>query len=130
MTDVSYVLLKYLHISSAAASYLLFLLRGIWMLRDSPIMRQRWVKTTPHLIDTVLLGSALTLAYTTGQYPFADSWLTAKVAALLLYIALGFVALKYGRSKAVRLSAWLAAQAVFGYIVLVAMKHDPLPFFL
>jgi len=126
---VSYALLKHLHISCAAASYALFLLRGIWMLRDSPVMRRRWVKIVPHAIDTVLLASAVALAWTIGQYPFAENWLTAKVAALLLYIALGFVALRYGRNKTVRLGAWLAAQAVFGYIVLVALNHDPLPFF-
>jgi uncharacterized membrane protein SirB2 len=126
--DVSYTLLKHLHITFAATSYALFLLRGIWMLRDSAIMRQRWVKIVPHMVDTVLLGSAVALAWTIGQYPFVDSWLTAKVTALLLYIALGFVALKYGRSKTMRVSAWLAAQAVFGYIALVALRHDPLPF--
>ncbi|HCI14855.1 MAG: regulator SirB [Gallionellales bacterium GWA2_60_142] len=125
---MSYALLKHLHISCAAASYTLFLLRGIWMLRDSAIMRQRWVKIVPHMVDTVLLGSAVALAWTIGQYPFVDSWLTAKVTALLLYIALGFVALKYGRSKTMRVSAWLAAQAIFGYIALVALRHDPLPF--
>ena len=126
--DVSYALLKHLHISCAAASYALFLLRGIWMLRDSTVMRRRWVRIVPHMVDTVLLASAVALAWTIGQYPFADTWLTAKVTALLLYIALGFVALKYARSGAVRLVAWLAAQAVFGYIVLVALNHDPLPF--
>ncbi len=126
---MSYALLKHLHISCAAASYALFLLRGIWMLSDSPIMRRRWVKLVPHTIDTGLLASAIALAYTIGQYPLAESWLTAKVAALLLYIALGLVALRYGKNKAVQLSAWLAAQAVFGYIVLVALNHDPLPFF-
>lgn len=126
---MSYVLLKHLHVTCAATSYALFLLRGIWMLRGSALMGQRWVKVVPHMVDTVLLGSAVALAWTIGQYPFVDGWLTAKVAALLLYIALGFVALKYGRSKTVRLSAWLAAQAVFGYIVLVALHHDPMPFF-
>lgn len=126
---MSYALLKHLHVTCAAASYALFLLRGIWMLRGSAMMRQRWVKIVPHMVDTLLLGSALALAWTIGQYPFVDSWLTAKVTALLLYIALGFIALKYGRTRAVRLGAWLAAQAVFGYIVLVALHHDPMPFF-
>ncbi|HZW26178.1 MAG TPA: SirB2 family protein [Gallionella sp.] len=126
---MSYALLKHLHVSCAAASYALFLLRGIWMLRGSAMMRQRWVKIVPHMVDTVLLGSAVALAWTIGQYPFVDGWLTAKVAALLLYIALGFIALKYGQGRTVRLGAWLAAQAVFGYIVLAALHHDPLPFF-
>jgi uncharacterized membrane protein SirB2 len=92
-------------------------------------MRRRWVKIVPHAIDATLLASAVALAWTMGQYPFADGWLTAKVGALLLYIALGFVALKFGRNRRERLAAWLAAQAVFGYIVLVALNRDPVPFF-
>jgi uncharacterized membrane protein SirB2 len=124
---VSYILIKNLHITCAAASYTLFLLRGIWTLRGSPIMRQRWVRIVPHVVDTVLLSSAIALAYSIGQYPFVDGWLTAKVLALLLYIGLGFIALKYGKSRRIRLSAWLAAQAVFLYIVLVAVSHDPFP---
>jgi len=123
-----YPFLKTLHISCAALSYTLFFLRGIWMLRGSPVMRQRWVKIVPHLVDSVLLASAIALAIILEQYPFVDSWLTAKVLALLLYIGLGFVALKYGRNKAERLSAWLAAQAVFAYIVLVAINHNPFAF--
>jgi uncharacterized membrane protein SirB2 len=126
---VSYTLLKHLHVSCAAASYALFFMRGIWMLRDAPVMRRRWIKIVPHAIDTVLLASAVALAWTIGQYPFADGWLSAKVAALLLYIALGFVALKYGRNRRERLAAWLAAQAMFGYIMLVALNRDPVPFF-
>lgn len=125
---MSYLLLKYLHMICAAASYALLFLRGLWMLRESPVMRQRWVRIVPHLIDTLLLSSAIALAMTIGQYPFVNGWLTAKVVALLLYIALGFVALKYGRSRNARLAAWIAAQLVFGYIVLVAINRDPLPF--
>jgi uncharacterized membrane protein SirB2 len=57
-----------------------------------------------------------------------DAWLTAKVIALLLYIGLGFVALRYGQSKTIRLSAWIIAQLVFTYIMLVAINHNPWPF--
>lgn len=124
---MSYLLLKTLHISCAATSYTLFLLRGIWLLKGSPLMRQRWVKIAPHLVDTVLLSSAIALAYLLGVSPLSDNWLAAKLIALLLYIALGFVALKYARTRSTRLIAWLAAQAVFGYIVLVAIHHNPLP---
>jgi uncharacterized membrane protein SirB2 len=46
----------------------------------------------------------------------------------VLYIVLGSVALKYGRSKTIRMVAWFAALAVFVYIVLVAARHNPLPF--
>lgn len=125
---MSFLLLKGLHVTCAVTSYTLFLLRGIWSLRDSPIMKLRWVRIVPHVVDTLLLASAIALAVAIQQYPFVDAWLTAKVAGLLLYIGLGFVALKYGKSRTMRIGAWLAAQAVFAYIVLVAINHDPMPF--
>jgi len=125
---MSFMLLKHIHVSCAGISFALFFLRGIWSFRDSPIMRQRWVKVVPHFVDTALLASALMLAYTIDQYPFLDGWLTAKFFGLVLYILLGTIALKYGKTKTVRVSAWFAAQAVFFYIVLVAKQHNPLPF--
>jgi uncharacterized membrane protein SirB2 len=124
---MNYLLLKHLHMSCAAMSGTLFLLRGLWMLQDSPQLGRRWVRTLPHLIDTVLLASAVTLAVWSAQYPLAQPWLTAKVCALLLYIVLGSVALKRGCSKGIRAAAFLAALATFGYIVAVALSKNPLP---
>ncbi len=124
---MNYLLLKHLHMTCAALSGALFLLRGLWMLQDSPRLGQRWVRTLPHLIDTVLLASAVTLAVWSAQYPLSQPWLTAKVGALLLYIVLGSVALKRGRSKGIRAAAFLAALATFAYIVSVALSKNPLP---
>lgn len=125
---MSFMLLKHIHVSCAVISITLFFLRGIWSFKGSPIMRQRWVNTVPHFVDTALLASALWLAYTIDQYPFLDGWLTAKFFGLVLFILLGTIALKYGKTKTVRVSAWFAALAVFVYIVLVAKQHNPLPF--
>ena len=124
---MNYLLLKHLHMTCAALSGAFFLLRGLWMLQDSPRLGHRWVRTLPHLIDTVLLASAVTLAIWSAQYPLAQPWLTAKVGALLLYIVLGSVALKRGRSKGMRAAAFLAALATFAYIVAVALSKNPLP---
>lgn len=126
---MNFLLLKTIHVSSATISITLFILRGIWSFNGSAIMQQRWIKTVPHFVDTVLLASALGLAYTIQQYPFVDAWLTAKFFGLVLHILLGSIAIKYGKTKTIRISAWLAALAVFAYIVMVAMTHDPLPFF-
>lgn len=119
--------IKILHLSSVALSYSLFFMRGIWVLRASPMMQQRWVKIAPHLIDTVLLGSAITLAVMLGISPLSAPWLAAKITALLLYIVLGSFALKRGKTRRAKLVYWLAAQAVFFYIVLTAWTHDPMP---
>ena len=125
---MNFTLLKTIHVSCAVLSITLFFFRGIWSFNGSTIMRQRWIKTVPHFVDTVLITSALGLAYTIEQYPFVDAWLTAKFFALVLHIMLGSVAIKYGRTRTIRISAWFGAIAVFAYIVMVAMTHDPLPF--
>ena len=124
---MEYKALKELHVICAALSYAGFFARGIWMMRDSPLLERRWVRILPHVNDTVLLASAIALAVMSRQYPFGDGWLTAKVVALALYIALGVAALGPGRARPVRIAAWFAAQAVFGYIVLVALTRQALP---
>jgi len=124
---MSILLLKAVHVTCILTSYSLFVLRGIWSFRGSSVMKARWVKIVPHVVDTCLLASAIALAFAIHQYPFVDSWLTAKVIGLLLYIALGLVALKYGNSRNIRVGAWLAAQVVFFYIVFVAINHAVLP---
>lgn len=122
---MSYALLKMIHVSSVILSYSLFFLRGVWLIRDSTNLRQRWVKILPHIVDTVLLTSAVFLAMTIQQNPLHDSWLTAKVAGLLLYIALGMVAIRFGKTRRTKIIAWVAAQCVFIYIVLVAVTKSP-----
>jgi uncharacterized membrane protein SirB2 len=124
---MDYLALKSVHVSSVAASYVLFFTRGIWMMRVPHLLTRRWVRIVPHVVDTILLASAIALAVTIRQYPFVADWLTAKVIGLVVYIVLGSIALKRGRSKRVRIGAWLAAQAVFAYIVAVALAHDPAP---
>ncbi len=89
---MSYLVLKHLHVSCVVLSGLGFLLRGIWMLRDSPALKHWLVKVLPHLVDTVLLGSAILMAVASGQYPFAAGWLTAKLFGLLAYIVFGAIA--------------------------------------
>lgn len=125
---MSYAALKMIHIASVAISYLLFSLRSVWMMRGSAALQQRWVKITPHVVDTVLLTSAIALAIMIQQDPIANSWLSAKVAGLLLYIGLGMVALRFGKTRKARISAWIAAQIVFLYIVLVALSKNPVLF--
>jgi len=124
---MDYLTLKSLHVGCVAASYALFVLRGIWMLRCPERLQLRWVRTLPHVVDTVLLGSAVAMALMIRQYPFVAGWLTAKLLALLLYIVLGSIALKRGRTRKQRIAAWFVAQAVFFYIVAVALTRNPLP---
>jgi len=97
------------------------------MLRASPLLQQKWVKIAPHIIDTTLLVSAIGLALLLGATPFNSPWLLAKIIALLLYIVIGSIALKRGKTQTVRVTAWLIAQGIFLYIVLTAITHNPQP---
>ena|SRR3569623_2081437 len=120
----SYFTVKHIHIACVALSGAFFLLRGIWMRRSSPLLEQHWVRIVPHIVDTVLLASALTLVWMSGMYPFVQSWLTAKVLGLVLYILLGTIALKRGKTRSVRVAAFFAALLVFSYIVGVAITKQ------
>jgi uncharacterized membrane protein SirB2 len=92
------------------------------------MLQARSVRIAPHVVDTLLLASALWLAALIGQYPFVQGWLTAKVLGLVAYIALGTVALKRARSKPVRAAAFALALLAAAYIVSVALTRDPLGF--
>lgn len=126
--SISYLAVKHLHISCAIVSGSFFAVRGYWRMRDAAILQTKWVRILPHLIDTVLLASALTMVFWSGQYPFVQNWLSAKVLALLAYIVLGSIALKRGRTAATRAAAFVAALATFAYIVGVALTRQAWPF--
>ena len=119
-----YGTVKGIHVGAAAASLALFVLRGGWMLRAPARLGQRSVKIVPHVIDTLLLVSALWLAWQLGAQG-TRGWLAAKLAGLVVYIVLGTIALKRGRTRGVRLVAFAAALVTFGYIVSVAVTKSP-----
>ncbi|EXI72523.1 MAG TPA: SirB2 family protein [Candidatus Accumulibacter phosphatis] len=125
---MGYLILKHLHIGCVVLSGAGFLLRGLWMLADSPWRQRRSVRVLPHVVDTILLGSAIAMAVISGQYPFVADWLTAKLAGLLLYIGCGTMALKRARSKRQRAAFLVAALLSFVWIVSVAMTRNPLGF--
>ena len=120
-------IVKGLHVGAAAISLALFVLRGGWMLVAPVRLRHRWIRIVPHVIDTVLLASALWLAWQLGAQG-TRAWLAAKIAGLAVYIVLGTIALRRGKTRGGRLAAFVAALATFGYIVSVAVTKSPLGF--
>lgn len=118
-----------IHVLCAILSIGFFIVRGIWMLNDSSMLQRKFVKIAPHVIDTLLLLAAIALTVMIGQYPFVNGWLTVKLIALLVYIGLGVFALRLGKTKAVRATAFVAAILVFAFIVSVAVTHNPLGVF-
>jgi len=124
---ISFQLLKTIHLTCAVLSISGFLLRGFWMMKSSPLLQHRMTKILPHVIDTLLLVSAIWMTVIIQQYPFVHGWLTAKVVALIVYILLGTIALKRGKTREIRIAAFAGAVVVFAYIAVVALRHSPLP---
>lgn len=120
--------IRLVHIWAVIASGSLFALRGAGLLLGAAWPKAVAVRRLSYIIDTILLAAALVLMILVQQYPFVDAWLTVKVVLLVVYIALGIYAFR-AASQRVRLAAWLAALAVFGFIVSVARAHDPLGIF-
>lgn len=119
-----YSLIKSLHLVCVVLSISGFVARVYLKQRESPVMKQRWIRVLPHINDTVLLGSALTMVIMSAQYPFVAHWLTAKVIGLLAYIALGVVALR-GVTGRIRAMAGAGALLVFVWIISVAIARHP-----
>jgi len=117
--------LKTLHVTAAVLSISGFFLRGMLMLFESPLLRARVLRIVPHVVDTILLVSAIALAVRIHQYPLVHGWLTAKVLALIAYIVVGAIGLHYGRTKRIRALAFAAALLIFAYIVGVALTRQP-----
>lgn len=125
MDPAAYLLAKALHIGCAALSICGFAARGALMLADSPLLAAKPVRIVPHIVDTLLLASAIWLAWSLGVGPSSQGWILAKIVGLVAYIALGVIALRRGRTKGVRTAAFVAALATAGYIVSVALTRDP-----
>lgn len=121
----AYVFAKSLHLACVVLSLGGFAVRGALMLSGSPLLRARPVRVVPHVVDTLLLASALWLCGLIGQYPFTQGWLTAKVLGLAAYIGLGALALR-GPTRPVRIAALAGAFAAAVYIVSVAVTKSPL----
>ena len=117
--------LKLVHISCAVLSIGGFALRGFWMLTANPLLQRRLARVLPHCVDTLLLASAIGMLVIWQLSPLAVSWLGAKVAALLVYIGLGMVALRFGRTRRQRLAAYIGALLTAAYIVAAAYSKSP-----
>jgi len=122
---MDYASVKLMHQSAVALSALGFAIRGRASLHGAAWMHGRSAKTLPHVVDTVLLASALTLAWMLRLNPTGSPWLMAKIVGLLLYIALGMVALRPRYPLALRGGAWAAALLVLGWIASVALLKNP-----
>jgi uncharacterized membrane protein SirB2 len=121
LTGEHALLLKHLHMSLAATSVSLFLLRFGLRERRPAALARPGLRIAPHLIDTLLLLSGLGLAIHWRLSPLEAQWFGAKLVLVLVYIVLGSLALKRCRSRAGRRLACAAALATVGAVAALAI---------
>jgi uncharacterized membrane protein SirB2 len=121
------LIIKHLHLTFVALALLIFLLRGALMFMQSPLLGKKWLKISPHIINTLMLVSGIALALQLQINPAEHSWLAAKLIAIALFIALGIALVKLSNPLAKKI-LWFDALIVFGYIVSVAITKNPLGF--
>jgi uncharacterized membrane protein SirB2 len=122
---VYYTEIKWLHICCVLLSGSLFALRGLMMLRGSQRANDKRLARLSYAIDTVLLTSAVLLTIIIHQYPLRQAWLTVKILLVVAYICLGVFALRLGKTRWSRAAYLVAALAVYGFIISVAVTHNP-----
>ncbi|VAW95748.1 hypothetical protein MNBD_GAMMA21-1537 [hydrothermal vent metagenome] len=114
------LIIKYIHVICAFLSISGFIYRGILKLTTPEKLSKKWLKITPHIIDTILLASAIYLVFITQQYPTLFNWVSMKIVALIIYIVLGLFALRFCKTRMSIIVSFLLAITVFTYIIFVA----------
>ena len=122
-----YAQIKWVHVASVFASGLLFLMRGLLVqagrerLAMLPALRY-----LSYSIDTILLSAAFMLLTILPSGLYSNGWLALKLVLLVVYVVLGSLALKRGRSARTRAVTFVAAVVIYVGIIGIARMHHPL----
>ena len=117
---------KHIHMTLAAVSVGLFTLRFIWMLANSPKLQAKWIKISPHIVDTFLLVIGVIMAVQYHINPIEQLWLGEKLLAVVAYIFTGYFTLKLARNRPMQIIGYLGAIGWVMLIVRLAMTREPL----
>lgn len=120
--------MKHLHITLAVLSIILFNYRFFLTLFESKKLDKKWLKISPHVIDTFLLIVGISLAVKLSLNPIEQLWLAEKILALFAYIFTGYYTLKLARNKSMRILGYLGAMGWVMLIVRLAMTREALFF--
>ena len=112
----------------AVLSISLFTLRFVWLLANSVQLQKKWVKISPHIIDTLLLTIGVVMAVQYSINPVEQLWLGEKLLAIIAYIFTGYYTLKLARNKPMQIIGYLGAMGWVMLIVRLAMTREPLFF--
>lgn len=117
-----YMAFKHPHLLFVLLSVGLFFTRFVAQEMGARFVQGKLFKIAPHIVDTLLLASGISLIVIVGYPLFPLNWLSAKLILVIGYIILGVLALK-APSKAARwTSAILALVCILGIVHLALSK--------
>ena len=114
---MDYVALKHTHVLFVVLSVVLFYTRAFSRLASGKIAANKGVFITSHIVDTLLLVSAVGLLVVASMNPLAIAWLWQKIILVIAYIIIGFKLLK-AQSQSQKL-LWLGVNT----LVLLAIGY-------
>jgi len=121
-------ILYILHISCVVLSLSGFAGRGLLFFFQPRWLAKRWINISPHIIDTLLLASAIGLVIQREYNVLQQDWILAKILALLVYISAGLYLFRFAKDRAYQIIAFGIALTSAGYIVMVAINKSVWPF--
>lgn len=116
----------HVHLGLVTLSAALFVLRWLGVLAGMRWPMQRLWRTLSVVIDTALLSAGALLWWLLQLHPLQQPWLGTKLGLLVVYIGLGSLGLKRGRTRQHKLVFGLLALGVLAFMVSVALVRHPL----
>ncbi|MCO4798199.1 MAG: SirB2 family protein [Colwelliaceae bacterium] len=120
--------MKHLHMTIAFISVALFTLRFVWTIAGSAQLNKKWVKITPHVIDTILLLLGGAMMMKLALNPLEQLWLGEKLIGVVAYIFTGYYTLKLARNRTMQIIGYLGAMGWFLLVARLAMSKENLFF--
>ena len=121
-----YAYLKLLHVTLAIVSVSGFMRRAWWSVNESPLLKTRFARIAPHVVDTFFLLAGIAMIWIASLPVLSTPWLLAKFAGLVVYVLVGTVAIKRGKTREIRLMASILAVGVFAWVVGISIRKSPL----
>ncbi|MDT0581854.1 MULTISPECIES: SirB2 family protein [Alteromonadaceae] len=122
-----YQMAMHLHVTAVVISLALFSFRFVLTIKGHGMLQQKWLKIVPHVVDTVLLASAVWLL-TMSSMMQVDGWVASKVIGVVLYIVSGLFALKWAKNNRSRVIGFASAIIWVGLTASIAVSKQPFSF--
>ena len=115
---MEYIAIKHTHVMFALLSIILFYTRTVSRFMSGKLAKNKLVFISSHVIDTLLLVSAVALLVVASMNPLQQPWLIEKIVLVIAYIGLGFVVAKSTQFKTqvIALAAVTVSLLLIGYL--------------